>query len=64
VSVGFTPLFFSKSALYGKAVMIFAESTADKKEEGVRYKLPGSGCREGGPGPDSVAYVFVFFGTN
>jgi hypothetical protein len=25
-----------------------------------RYKLPGPGAPEGGPGPDYVAYVFLF----
>jgi hypothetical protein len=31
--------------------------------EGNRYKLPRSGDPEGGPGPDNVAYGFVFLGS-
>jgi hypothetical protein len=30
---------------------------------GSRYKLPAPGSPEGGPGPDYVAYVFVFLGS-
>jgi hypothetical protein len=28
-----------------------------------RYQLPGHGCPEGGPGPEYVAYAFVFLGS-
>jgi hypothetical protein len=30
---------------------------------GSRYKLSGPGCSEGSPGPNYVAYVFVFVGS-
>ena len=36
--------------------------SAEEKEES-RYKLSGLGCPEGNPGPDCLAYVFVFFGN-
>jgi hypothetical protein len=33
-----------------------------KRWEESRYKLPGHGGPEGGPGPECVAYVVVFLG--
>jgi hypothetical protein len=43
--------------------MIFAEPSADESGKGGRYILPGPGRPEGGPGPDYLAYVFVFLGS-
>jgi hypothetical protein len=39
----------------------YLRSHSADKAGGSRYKLPGSGGLEKGPGPDYVAYVFVFF---
>ena len=39
------------------------EHTVPTRVGGSRYKLPGPGCLEGGPGPDYVAYVFVFLSS-
>ena len=37
------------------------ESSSNADETGdIRYKLPGAGHSEGGPGSDYVAYEFVF----
>jgi hypothetical protein len=33
------------------------------REGGSRYKLQGPGGPEGGPGPDYVAYVYVFLSS-
>jgi hypothetical protein len=38
-------------------------TSAIEREGGSRYKLPGPGGPEGGPGPEFVAYVFVFLGS-
>jgi hypothetical protein len=40
----------------------FTIPSADEKGE-IRYKLPGPGRPEWVPGPDYVAYVFVFLGS-
>jgi hypothetical protein len=40
-----------------------AASSAMRRGEGSRYKLPGPGCPEGGPSTDNVADVFVFLGS-
>jgi hypothetical protein len=39
----------------------FLTSHSADKAGGSRYQSPGSGGLVKGPGPDYVAYVFVFF---
>jgi hypothetical protein len=39
----------------------FLASHSANEAGGSRYKLPGSGGMEKGPGPDYVAYVIIFF---
>ena len=36
------------------------EFSADERGVGKRYKLLGTGGPKGGPGPDHVAFFFVF----
>ena len=49
--------------MYYCIMSIRSIDSADERGRGSRYKLPGPGGPDGGPGPDYVAYVFVYLGT-
>jgi len=48
---------------FGNARLYGCVSRPSNQCRRIRYKLPGPGGTERGPGPDYIAYVFVFLGT-
>jgi hypothetical protein len=56
----FTPLFFSNSALYGEAVMMFAKPSADERGGGRGRPVQITGARLSGRGPGARIFCVCF----